>query len=69
MARLWYSLSTLHEVRHRPRARLVSGWLLAFTVGDSNPVDRFERFLFATFPSSSPRLGLALAGRTCAVLT
>lgn len=44
MAWLQYPLSTLHEERHRPRARLVSGWLLAFTVGESNPVDRDRRF-------------------------
>jgi hypothetical protein len=38
--------------------------LLAFAVGELNPVDRFERFQIATSSFSSPRLLLALAGLT-----
>ncbi|RMH31854.1 MAG: hypothetical protein D6692_00220, partial [Planctomycetota bacterium] len=60
MTRLQYLLSTLHEVRCRPHARLASGWLLAFTGGESNPLGHGKRFqslhrilLFQAWPGAS----------------
>src|ERR1700733_10149971 len=66
MARRQYPLSTLREERRGPRARLVSGWLLAFAVGESNPVDRgkrFQSYIFVLLLQACPGASWAHARR------
>jgi hypothetical protein len=46
-----------------PHARLASGWWLAFTGWESNPLDSIESFCPLHRTSSFPRLYLALASK------